>query len=199
MQVVAYMQRKGVGGAINTPRMASFFRSTGAGTIIEFQSQCTLHSGTLAAGDVLYQPTGSVVGEMCHTTNVGFRFPVVVHGVPNIIPTFNRRRDELLLAGDAGKAELKMVTSLLETLRAQAATHHDGRDAENLAMGAPQTTPPPPQSSEARRCRSPIRRPHLRTSGRSQFLNPKVVMGGGHFSWPQVGICGPLLHRVSEG
>ena len=71
--------------------MGSFFRSMGPGTIPDFATSCTLESGTVGPGDVLYVPAGA------NTCNIGLRWPVFAREIasPNISLSFQRRRDEL--------------------------------------------------------------------------------------------------------
>ena len=100
LQVIGYMQRKGVAGNINMARMASFFRSVGATTLADFQAQCTLEQATVGPGDLLYLPTGAVVSELARACNVGLRVPLVVDGKanPNARGTFARRREDIVAA-----------------------------------------------------------------------------------------------------
>lgn len=97
LQLVGFMQRKGITGAISTPRLCSFFRSLSATTLNELKEQCTIFAATVGVGDVIYVPAGAVVGELTRAKNIGLRHPVVVHGSasPTISLTFQRRKDEL--------------------------------------------------------------------------------------------------------
>ncbi|CAE7356515.1 unnamed protein product [Symbiodinium sp. CCMP2592] len=124
LEVIGYMQRKGVTGSISVARMASFFRSLSATTISDFQAQCTLQQATVGAGDVLYLPAGAVLAELARACNIGLRVPLVVNATahPNVAMTFARRRDEIALQEassqftESQKQVLKQEHALLDSL-----------------------------------------------------------------------------------
>ena len=96
LQVVGFMQRKGITGSITTARFTSFFRSMGVAVLKEFLGECTLHAGTIAAGDLLYLPAGAIVAELCQDCVIGLRWPVVARSAAdkNMVATFRRRKEE---------------------------------------------------------------------------------------------------------
>ena len=133
LQLLGYMQRKGVEGLITTARMGSFFRSMGPGTITDFTSSCTLESGTVGPGDLLFIPAGAIIAELCHSCNIGLRWPVFVHGSasPNISLSFQRRRDELeksaratdrVATKTAIEQEMAVLDGLIEAAKANPPT-----------------------------------------------------------------------------
>ena len=125
LQVVGFMQRKGVSGVMTSARICSFVRSLGAASLEELKGECNLFTATISPGDVLYVPAGAVVGELCRDCNVGLRFPVILHGSVNaaIALTYRRRKDELeatiQTAGsesDAMKTKLSPELAVLDEL-----------------------------------------------------------------------------------
>lgn len=97
LQVIGFMQRKGIAGSITTARFTSFFRSMGVAVLKEFLGECSLHSGTVAPGDLLYLPAGAIVGELCQDCVIGLRWPIVMRSVAdkNMLATFRRRKEEV--------------------------------------------------------------------------------------------------------
>ena len=124
LEVIGYMQRKGVSGNISVARMASFFRSLSATTIADFKAQCTLQQATVGPGDLLYLPAGAVVAELARACNIELRLPLVVNaaGHANVAMTFARRRDEIAhqietsQLPDGQKQPLKQEHALVESL-----------------------------------------------------------------------------------
>ena len=114
VQLVGYMQRKGVEGVITTSRMSGFFRSLGISAIADFKASCSLETATVGPGDALYLPPGAIVAELCHTCNIGLRWPIIVHGSvsPSIGLAFQRRQEELeKLKGMTDKESLRASLS----------------------------------------------------------------------------------------
>ncbi|CAE7880224.1 unnamed protein product, partial [Symbiodinium necroappetens] len=110
VQLVGYMQRKGVEGIITTSRMSGFFRSLGLSAIADYKASCSLETATVGPGDALYLPPGAIVAELCHTCNIGLRWPIIVHGSASasVGLAFQRRHEELeKLKGMTDKESLK--------------------------------------------------------------------------------------------
>eukprot|EP00913_Durusdinium_trenchii_P033194 g31076.t1 len=129
MQLVGFMQRKGVSGHITTSRMSSFFRCMSVATLTEFQTQCTLFSATVGPGDLVFLPVGAVVGENAQGVVKGLRLPVVTHGSvdQSIALTFRRRKSELETLKSGAQAEeaktkmtheIEVVDALLKAVTA---------------------------------------------------------------------------------
>ena len=63
LQLLGYMQRKGVAGSIGAARQGAFFRNMTSAALEEFVGECSLYTTTLQTGDLLYIPFGAVLGE----------------------------------------------------------------------------------------------------------------------------------------
>ena len=144
VQLVGYMQRKGVEGVITTSRMSGFFRSLGLSAIADFKASCSLETATVGPGDALYLPPGAIVAELCHTCNIGLRWPIVVHGSvsPSVGLAFQRRHEELeKLKGMADKetlraslaSEAEVVAAIMDAMSQK---NHDG-SADSGAVASP--------------------------------------------------------------
>ena len=75
LQMLGFMKRKGVQGQINMSRMASFMKNMSPQLLVEYGKQCTLWSGTLSIGDLLFVPCGALLGEQVQSVSIGVRVP----------------------------------------------------------------------------------------------------------------------------
>ena len=124
LQLLGYMQRKGVSGHISVARQAAFFRNLNAAALAEFVDQCSLYTTTLEAGDLLYLPFGAVQGELVHHVTYGWRLAAAISpkADKNMLTAIRTRQEDLnqikqsSTAGDEAKTKAEVELELLKEL-----------------------------------------------------------------------------------
>ena len=102
LQLRGFMERKGVGGVINSMRLSAFLRHMTVPLLGEYVKECTLWASTVGAGDVLYTPYGFLQGELVSQMTLGLRSPLLPKG---------RFHTNALVAAKARKAEMEAHVS----------------------------------------------------------------------------------------
>ncbi|CAE7794880.1 unnamed protein product [Symbiodinium sp. CCMP2592] len=160
LQLVNFMvNKKGIQGNITVARCSSFFKCMGPQVLKEYKEQSLLFTGTIAKGDVLYLPCGSLCAEYVTEVTVGYRLPVLLNESvidKNIMATLTRKTEELKAAAssssDSKKAEMDL--KLLEEWIGAARTKlippvppSAEPRAEEPKNSEPPRNPPEPQAS----------------------------------------------------
>ena len=116
LQLVNFMvNKKGTQGNVTVARCSSFFKCMGPQVLKEYKEQSLLFTGTIAKGDVLYLPCGSLCAEYVTEVTIGYRLPVLLNESvidKNILATLTRKTEELKSAAssssDSKKAEMDL-------------------------------------------------------------------------------------------
>jgi len=107
LQLLGYMQRKGVAGTIGVARQGAFFRNMSASALEEFVGECSLYTTTLQGGDLLYIPFGAVLGEQVQQVSYGWRqvAPVSCQVDKNLTTAVKRRLEQVATAKQASQSQ----------------------------------------------------------------------------------------------
>lgn len=91
MQLSSHMARKGFQGKISMAPMTTFLQAMNLPALGDYCKQCTLWSGTVGSGGLLYTPYGSIMAEMVQTCTIILRLGVLF-GNPSDPEAYNKAK-----------------------------------------------------------------------------------------------------------
>ena len=103
MQLIGFMARRGLQGPITEARMASHWRGMPAQLTTEYAKARTLFGATVAAGDMIYIPFGSVIGGRARDVNIGCRFGLLLKQLydTNLVDGVDKKIEESTLTNSS--------------------------------------------------------------------------------------------------